>query len=330
MAERPDSGWFVERGIGEDRAARLEQGEIVEARIAWPGALAAGQVEDAKLIARAAGSARGTARFANGEEALVDKLPRDAAEGATLRLAVSRAAIGEAGRIKRAQARPTMEPPRPAPTLLDRLRDEGHQPIVDRGFPISDWFALLGDAFTGIVAFTGGALAFSPTPAMTLIDIDGTLPARQLALAAIPAIARSLRRFDLAGSIGIDFPTLPDKADRQAVDTALRDALEGWAHEHTAMNGFGFVQLVSRLERPSLLHRIQADRAGVSARALLRRAEGVQEPGPQLLLTAHPAVLARIAPAWLAALERRTGRTIRCENNPALALEAGFAQALAS
>ena len=327
MAETGADGWFLEQGIGEDRAVRLENGEIAEALVEWPGPLAAGLVEDAKLIARDAGSARGTARFANGEEALVDKLPRDAAEGAALRLVVTRAAIGEAGRAKRAQARPTTDAPRPAPTLADRLYAEGQEPIVNRGFPEKQWFELLGDAFAGRAAFAGGSLVFSPTPAMTLVDIDGALPPRQLALAAVLPIAHSLRRFDLGGSIGIDFPTLADKADRQAVDAALRDALGGWPHERTAMNGFGFVQIVARLERPSLLHRILADRAGAGARLLLRRAESLCEPG-QLLLTAHPAVIARIGTGWIAALERRTGRTIRCTADPALALEAGFAQAL--
>ena len=56
--------WLVEEGIGEHRAILAENGAIVAARLDWPGALAAGQVEDAVLIARSAGAARGTLRFA--------------------------------------------------------------------------------------------------------------------------------------------------------------------------------------------------------------------------------------------------------------------------
>jgi hypothetical protein len=295
---------------------------ILAAQVDWPGALAAGQVEDAMLVSRAAGAKRGTLRFANGEEALVDQLPREASEGATLRAIVTRAAIAETGRHKRAQARPTGEAPRPAPTLAERL---GNAKVVRRF--AEDWDELFAEAWAGEVAFAGGALTANPTPAMTLIDIDGALAPRALAMAAIPAIAAAIRRFDLAGSIGIDFPTLADKADRRAVDEGLAAALGGWPHERTAMNGFGFVQLVARLERPSILHRIARDRAGAAARLLLRRAERLDGPG-KLLVAAHPAVLAAIGPEWRETLARRTGRQVRWEAEPALALEAGHAQVL--
>lgn len=313
--------WLVEAGIGETRAILVDRGEVLAARVDWPGSLAAGQVEDAVLIARTAGSKRGTARFASGEQALVDQLPVDAREGAPIRLKVLRAAIAEAGRLKRAQARPTAESPCPAPAPAGR-------PV--QRFADGLWEDIWAEAWTGSVAFAGGALIISPTPAMTVIDIDGDMPARSLALAAVPVLAVAIRRMDLAGSIVIDFPTLSDKADRQAVDTALAEALKGWPHERTAMNGFGLVHLVARLERPSLLHRFANDRASAAARMLLRRAERVREAGSALLLTAHPAVRRAVEADWEAALARRAGRAVRWHEDASLALDGAFAQAIQS
>ncbi|RPF70872.1 ribonuclease [Aurantiacibacter spongiae] len=317
--------WFVEEGIGEHRAIRLDGGEIAEARVDWPGGLSTGLIADAVLTSRASGSKRGTATFADGRVALVDGLPRAAAKGAAIRLRVVRPAIAEAGRTKHALARPVDAPARPAPSLADGLRDAGHTVRVVARFPAGDWDELVGEAMSATIAFAGGSLILSPTPAMSLVDVDGELPPRELALAATDALAATVRRFDMGGSIGVDFPTLPAKEDRRAVDAALGAALAGWPHERTAMNGFGFVQIVARLERPSLFHRAAHRRPAFAVRQLLRRAERLEGAG-RIELTAHPAVLALLREDWLDELRRRTGRDLATRPDPALAIAAPHAQ----
>ena len=325
--------WLYEAGIGEERAILVEHGAILAARVSWGEAVRAGLVADAKLIAKPAGARRGLARLTDGSEVLVDALPREATEGDTLRLRIVRAALAERGRTKRAQARHDPDgSPGPAPSLLDELR-AGPLPVRQvriEGADFADhgWDELAEQAQSSEIAFAGGSLTISPTPAMTLIDVDGYGAPAALALAAVPAIAAALRRLDLGGSVGIDFPSLAEKRERQAVDAALGEALEGWRGERTAMNGFGFVQLVSRLERPSLVARY-ARRNEAQARILLRQAERVGEPGT-LLLTAPPAVRRAVLPDWQDELVRRTGRRIVWREDATLAPEAAFAQAVAS
>lgn len=208
--------WLIEHGIGETRALLVENGDAIAAQIQWPDELIPGLIEDAQLIHRPKASKRGVARFANGEEAMVDRLPADASEGAAIRLEVLRSAIIERGRTKPAQARPTQADCRPAPTLAEKLRGrEVHH------FPDGLWEDLWGQAADGTASFDGGALHFAPSAAMTLIDIDGHLQPRELALAAIAPLAAAIRQMGLGGNIAVDFPTLQAKADRKEVDERL-------------------------------------------------------------------------------------------------------------
>ena len=307
--------WLVEEGIGEHRAIRPGLHGIEAALLHWPRGLAAGQVADAKLISKPAGSRRGTVLFASDERAHIGRLPSHVSEGETLRVVITRPKIWEAGRLKPAQARPTDAPPRPAPSLAEQIALAGDHPRVVRRFPSdSGWDELWAEADEQAVSFAGGMLRPYPTPAMLLVDVDGeagTTPAA-LARAAVPALARMIRRFGLGGNIGIDFPTVPDRRERQAIDDLLGAALADWPHERTAMNGFGFVQIVARLERPSLLNLVWSDRAGAYARWLMRNAEGLEGPGVTVI-TAPAIIAAAIAPAWLADLSRRTGRAARVE-----------------
>jgi ribonuclease G len=316
--------WLVEEGIAEHRAMRVSGGEVVEARLHWPSRLAAGWVVPARLTARSAGSARGTALTSDGAEILLDRLPPRLNEGAVCNVLVTRQSLAAPGRFKRAQGRVTNAPPK-SPLLAERLRATGAQVSIVRRFPGCAWDELIDTALHGEIAFSGGALLLAATPAMTTVDIDGELAPRALALAAVPALAATLRQLDIGGSVVVDFPTLAAREDRRDVDTALDRALAGWPHERTAMNGFGLVQIVARMERPSLLQLATWSRPGLVWRTLLRRAEALDGPG-RLELRINPALEAEIAPSHLAELERRSGRRVSIGTDPGLALEAPHAQ----
>lgn len=313
--------WLIEDGIGEARALLVQGEQVLAAKLHWPGELVAGARCTARLTTKLKGTRRGVALLDGGSEALVDHLPPSVTEGQRLDLVITRASLSERGRLKRPQARiagaETASPSAPLPAGRSVRR-----------FPAGLWEEVWHAASSASLDFPGGEILVSVTPAMTLIDIDGIGTPRDVALAAVPAIARAVAWFDLGGNIGIDFPTLAAKADRRAVDEALGAALDHWPHERTAMNGFGFVQLVARLEGPSLLHRFATARIGAAVRMALRRAELAADAGAgrTLELTVHPALKAKLKDAWLAELARRTGREVRIALDPGLAIEAAHAQ----
>ncbi|HET9459887.1 MAG TPA: ribonuclease [Sphingomicrobium sp.] len=309
--------WLIERGIGETRAVRIEQDEIVEAQILLDGVTAAGTVLEARL--RQAGTP--AIAEAKGQEFLLPKGARGHAEGSLVRIEVTREAIPGTEPWKRPLARLAGEEPAGAPPIdgetlpfpapADRLEAAG-------------WSDLLEEARSGIVRFEGGELRISPTPAMTLIDVDGTLPPEQLAWQAAAQAARAILRHGIGGSLGIDFPTLTGKAQRQAIAEII-DSILPQPFERTAVNGFGFLQIV-RPRRHASLFELAQDRAAFEARAIVRRA--AFEPAGPKRLAAHPAVIAVLGshPGWLEALASQVGGAVTLRADASIPIHGGYAE----
>jgi hypothetical protein len=315
--------WLVEHGIGETRAAMADGGEILEARIRLDGIVPAGSVIAARLTDTGAAGRNAVATDEHGAEYL---LPRGAAgvtHGAKLTIEVTREAIPGDEPWKRPLARVTDRPEQdpaslpgenlPFPAPVDQLGTAG-------------WNDLIDEARSGVVRFAGGELRISPTPAMTLIDVDGYLPPEELAIVGAREAARAIRRLDIGGSIGIDLPTARGKAARHEAAAAI-DAALPQPFERTAINGFGFVQIVRPRRRPSIVELAQ-DRAAFEARALLRRA-AFEAPGPKRLV-AHPAVAAIIGArrGWTEALAKQVGGAVELRPDGAVPMSGGYAEIL--
>jgi hypothetical protein len=308
----PSPEWLIERGIGETRAALVEQRRIVEARIVRDGVIPVGTILEAKLTS----GGRNAIAEAGRAEFLLPKGVAGVTEGARLNIEVTREALGGIEPWKRPMARQTEREIGAASALQGREVDSDE--LNEAG-----WDDLIEEARTGIVRFPGGELRVSITPAMTLIDVDGQLPHAELALAGAKASAEAIRRHGVGGSIGIDLPTIEGKPARQAAAAAV-DAVLPPPFERTAVNGFGFLQIVRPKPHASLFE-LAADRSSFEARALLRRAG--REVGA-IRLAAHPAVIAIVEahPDWVEQLSRQVGGTVTLRSDPLLAISAGHAE----
>ena len=301
--------WLYESGIGEARAALVDGDRILEAAIELDdGGLRVGTVACARLVELLPG--RAGRLTIDGVDAHLVAVPPGVTQGGTLTVEIVREALPEPGRSKAARAVASGAPPAPGPGLLARIAATGIPVRMLRSHAPDDleaagWSELLEEATGGEIVFPRGALRMTPTPAMTLFDVDGAAPLDTLALAAARAVAGAIRRHGIGGSIGIDFPTLPGKAPRQAVGEAI-DAHLPPPFERTTMNGFGFLQIVRPRPRASIPELLRADPRGAAARAALRRLERTP-PGAPRRHRLPAAVLARITPEQRAELARRTG-----------------------
>jgi ribonuclease G len=314
--------WLVEIGIGETRAVLVEDGAIVEALVELDGVIPAGAVIAAKLASVGSAGRNAVARGGEGQEFLLPNGAKGVSEGASLAIEVTRSAFPGSEPWKRPLARVSELPASPPSSLVDRLSGR----LVPFPAPTDDieqagWSDLLEEARSGAVTFAGGSLRISPTPAMTLIDVDGTLTPEELALRGAAAAASAIRRLGIAGSIGIDLPTVKGKAQRLAQDAVI-DAGLPRPFERTGVNGFGFVQIVRPRRGPSLVELAQ-DRGSFEVRALLRRA--ARSTGA-IGIVAHPAVIAAILPVWIETLARQVGGEVRLCGDLALAMAGGHVE----
>jgi hypothetical protein len=322
----PSPEWLVEEGIGETRAALVEKGEIIEARIELADIVPAGSLIKARLASKGTNGRNAVAVSDSGHEYLLPRGAPGMTEGATLTIEVTREEIPGGETWKRPLARATDKAPAAIPPLAERL---GARKLV---FPdardllsLAGWNELIDEARTGVVSFSGGELRVIPTPAMTLIDVDGYLPPHELALLGAGEAAKAMKRLDIGGSVGIDLPTSGSKASRQSAGHAI-DALLPQPFERTAVNGFGFVQIVRPRSRASLIELAQ-DHALFEARALLRRA--AFEPAGPKKLVAHPAIVTHLQERknWIDGLSRQLGGSICLRADPALPMSGSYAEA---
>ncbi len=322
---------IVERGIGATRALVIDSGVVLEAHLERDdGGPNPGAVHVARLVKILEPGRRGILRLGD-DEALLEPLPY-CPEGGLLRVEVTRAAIPEAGRPRLAKLRNVEgDATRPGvvgngAALVERLTRAGHKVVMLGGtstdadrLEAEGWSEAVEAARTGHVGFAGGLLTISPTPAMTVIDVDGPGDPEALAQDAAVAAAQAIRRFDITGSIGVDFPTLEGKAVRTRLGELL-DAHLPPPFERTAINGFGFAQIVRPRLRPSFVEQVRAP--GFMALELLRRA-GRGAAGARAI-TAHPAIIDWLAarPELIAALARHVGGDIALHADPGLGISA--------
>lgn len=322
--------WLVETGIGETRAALVNDGAIVEARIELDGTVPAGTILQARLVTIGTGGRNGTARDLDGTDYLLPHVPSGVPEGASLAVEVTRPAIPGPEPWKRPLARASRDEPRRPRSLAERLQGSG-VPVRALTLPAArdelgeaGWNDVVDEARSGGVDFAGGRLGIFFTPAMTLIDVDGFLPPDELAVAGARAAAEAIRRLDIGGSIGIDLPTVKGKGARAAAAAAV-DSVLPQPFERTAMNGFGFLQVVRPRSRASLIELAQ-DRASFEARALLRRAAFEEAGAKRLVASPGVARVLEANPGWVEQLSRQLGGALSLRIDPALPIHGSYGE----
>jgi ribonuclease G len=339
-------------GPGEMRAGLVEDGVLTEFRIIRQrrqlALYAAGEIYTARIHAKL-GRGRARVTLGGGQEATLEQAGA-MHEGALLAVAMRRAPIPEPGRWKLPIVRPlpdvavskepcwhfSAEPwelflreaaPQVGAILCpDAMTANEVRDIVGAVAPVridpaaiaeADFDGLVEQAVTGEFPIAGGMLTIERTRAMGVIDVDGDGDPLALNRAAAEEIPRLLRLLNIGGPVGIDFLTLSDRAARLAVDAALAQGCTALGpHERTAINGFGFAQIIRPRTGPSVPEMLCGTLTGrlspeSRAVALLREAGRSVGHGPRQLVAPPPIIaLIRDWPEETLALQHALGVAI--------------------
>jgi ribonuclease G len=329
--------------LSEFRLIRLRRGERA--------LIAAGEVYTARILSKL-GNGRALVDLGGDVEAILFPVPM-LLEGALLAVEMSRAPIPEPGNVKRAQVRPTAVI-KPSTEPSWHMRGEAWELTLRNMAPLvaaiicpsagvanevdavlgaeapeirvdpaaitdCDFETLIEHGVLGSFPIEGGTLHIERTRAMTIIDVDGTTAPLALNLAAAKAIPPLLRLFDIGGPIGIDFLTLKSRTERTQIDEALAASASAaglGAHERTAINGFGFCQIIRPRSGPSVTEILCGTTPGrltPESRAIaLLRAVG-KSHGHGVRQIVAPPILIDLIKAWpeeTAALQSALGARI--------------------
>jgi ribonuclease G len=348
-------------GPGEIRAGLVEDGAVAEFRLVRlrrdVADLAAGERYTVRIKTRMGGG-KALVTLWGDVDAILQPVPA-LPEGSLVVVEMVRAPVPEPGKWKRAKVRYVDDaPPRSEPgwhfsaepweRFLRRAADNVDvilcpdatsanevEALLGQDAPpvqidpdaieAADFDALIEQAVVGEFQIADGQITLERTRAMTVIDVDGDGDPLALNIAAAREIPRLLRLFDIGGPVGIDFVSLPTRAARLAVDAAFAEASAALGPcERTAVNGFGFCQLIRPRTGPSvpeILCGTTPSRLTTQSRAiaLLRAAGRAQGRGPRQLV-GPPAVIDMIR-AWpeeAAALRSSLGVAIELVSDPAV------------
>ncbi len=329
---------------GERRIALLEDGRMAAFLIERPGAPDGyGDIHLARVVAVVPAMAGAFMALADAEAFLPDAHgAAGLSEGDTLPVRVTRAAQGGKGpRVSARLETPLADPAaatgrvrllqRGPPPLQDLLDAYPGAPIVSG--PFSDAIETELDALADPAAILEGGLraTFSPTPALTAIDLDGaaTTAARspkaaaQMAAnrAALPALVRQIVLRNLSGAILIDFAGLPTRK-RHVLAPPLTEALaiDRLAPRLAGFSPLGFAEISRPRLRPPL-HELRASPHGIGLAALRQAArELTAAAGRRMALRAAPTVIAalRSDTSALAALAHGATYTLVLREDPGL------------